>query len=74
MNAIIEIDAPQLLTRLRAELEAGGCATEPFGECGCRVVQEQALEAEDAYQDLGFFMRAWARSHGGVGVRLRPEL
>jgi hypothetical protein len=74
MNAIIEIDAPHLLARLRAELETGGCHTEPFGSRGCRVVQEQAVDAEEAYQDLGFFIRAWARSHGGVGVRLRPEL
>jgi len=74
MAVIVEIDTPDLLPQLRAELEAYGCSTEPVGSRGCRVRHEQAEDLMEAVSELAFFVRAWARSEGGVAVRLRAAV
>ena len=72
MDAFVEIDTPYLLAQLRAELEDYGCSTEAVGSHGCLVFHHEAADAEEAFFELCFFVRAWARSHGDVAVRLRP--
>jgi len=74
MDVIVEIDTPDLLPELRAELEAYGCSTEPAGSRCCSVLHEQAENVMEAVSEVAFFVRAWARSKGGVGVRLRAAV
>jgi hypothetical protein len=70
MSVIIEIDAPELLPELVSELEAADCWAEPISTHACRVVY-RADTANEALNDLRFFARVWAGSHGDVAVRLR---
>ena len=74
MDVIVEIDPADLLPQLRAELEAYGCSTESVGSRRCRVLHEQADNVMEALSELAFFVRAWARSEGGVAVRLRADV
>jgi hypothetical protein len=73
VNVIIEIDTQDLLPHLRAELEAGGCSVEPISSHGCRVSNHKTADPEEAFFELCFFVRAWARTHGDVAVQLRPD-
>jgi hypothetical protein len=70
MSVIIEIDAPELLPQLVSELEAADCRAEPISTHACRVVYRAATVSE-AMNDLRFFARVWAGSHGNVAVHLR---
>jgi hypothetical protein len=72
MSVVIEIDAPLLLPQLVARLQAAGCWAVPISSRACRVVHLHAEDANEAMSELRFFAKAWAGSHGGVGVRLRP--
>jgi hypothetical protein len=74
MRLIVEIDTPDLLPQLRAELEAGGCSTEAVSPYRCRVIHDEAADVVEAFDELGFFVRAWAQSQGDVAVRLRPDV
>jgi hypothetical protein len=74
MDAFVEIDTPHLLPQLRAKLEEAGCSTEAVGSRGCHVFHHEAADAEEALFELCFFVRAWARSHGDVAVRLGPDV
>ena len=71
MDVIVEIDPPDLLPQLRAELEAYGCSTKRVGSRRCGVLHEQADNVMEAVSEIAFFVRAWARSQGGVAVRLQ---
>jgi hypothetical protein len=72
MSVIIEIDAPLLLPQLVAWLQAADCWAVPISAHACRVVHLHAKDATEALSELRFFAKAWAGSHGGVGVHLRP--
>jgi hypothetical protein len=74
MSVTIEIDAPRLLPHLLTCLEAGCCSAQAISPRACRVVHRQALSADEALCELRFFVRAWARTHGDVAVRLWPDV
>ena len=71
---IVEISAAKLLPHLRKRLEAGGCSVDPISPHACRVVHQQAVDADEALGELRFFVGAWARSHDEVVVSVRPEI
>ena len=74
MGVTIEIDTPHLLPQLLDRLQADGCSVEPINSHACRVVHHTALDPDEAVKELRFFLRAWAGGHGGVTVKLQPEL
>ena len=73
MSVIIHIDVPKLLPNLLTGLEAVGCSVQAVGPRACRVVHQQAVDADEAVCELWFFARAWANREGGVAVSLQPE-
>ena len=74
MGIEIQIDAPHLLPHLIEGLVAGGCSAEIIDAGAARVVHGQALDETEAMTELRFFLRAWARGHGDVTVRLLPAV
>ena len=73
-SVTIEIDPPDLLPHLLERLEAGGCSAEMINGRVCRVVHNDALDADEAFNEVRFFVRAWAGGQNGVTVSLQPEL
>jgi hypothetical protein len=74
MGVTIEIDPPHLLPHLLDRLEAGGCSAEVIDSRMARVVHLEAHDADEAFRELNFFVRAWAGGHGDVTVVLQPEV
>jgi hypothetical protein len=74
MEVMIEIDEPRLLPRLMYQLWAAGLSVRPVGLRAGRVVDRRAADADEALCELRFFLRAWARAHGGVVVSVYPAV
>jgi hypothetical protein len=73
MNVTIEIDAPRLLPRLMAGLQAAGCSVEAVSSRACRVVNPADVEEDVVLCELRFYARAWALQFDDVGVHVRRE-
>ena len=72
LEAMIEIDEPQLLPHLLIRLRAAGFSVQPLSLRTGRVVDRRGADAEEALCELRFFLSAWARAHGDVAVCVRP--
>jgi hypothetical protein len=73
MSVTIEIDAPLLLPQLLAGLRAGGCSAESVSARACRVTNGPGGGEDAELCELRFYVRAWARRAGNVGVSVRPD-
>jgi hypothetical protein len=70
MQAVIQIDAPLLLPHLLTRLMAAGLSARPLGLDAGHVVEWRVADPDEALCELRFFLRAWARAHGDVAVRV----
>ena len=68
MGVSVRIDDPALLPELASQLARNGCVAQPVDDGACRVVHVFAADAEEALQEVIFFVRAWQLAHPNVTV------
>ena len=70
---MLEIQTAALLPEFAERLAAYGCVVRAIGDRVCHVVHTDAIDADEEWNELRFFVRAWQASNGGVKVTLRPD-
>ena len=67
----VHLSDDNLRQELMEELNAADCVTLPVGPGACEVLHPFALDAEEAWLEVRFFVRAWRRRYPGVSVEIR---
>ena len=57
------ISVPSLLDELMSAFLRNGCVAQRVAADSCLVVHVQASDADEARQELDFFLRAWQLQH-----------
>jgi hypothetical protein len=63
LRMTIRVSDRRLLGPLMEALQLAGCRAAPVGDDRCRVTADGPDRAQ-AYLELRFFVRAWAKGHG----------
>ena len=61
-----------LLEDLRTRLHRAGCVTQRLDRQTCLVLHVYAEDAEEARQELDFFIKSWQLGHPHVSAFLGP--
>ena len=64
----VELSRPELLASLIAAFRVGGCSCTALRRDRVTVSHHGALDPEEAWLEVTFFLRAWQREHEPVGV------
>jgi hypothetical protein len=64
----VQLNEPAHLPGLVDSLLQGRCVAHPITSDSCLVVHVQASDAEEAWCELSFFVRAWELAHPGVAA------
>ncbi|HYT52449.1 MAG TPA: hypothetical protein VEL10_09630 [Gaiellaceae bacterium] len=70
MTLRVRITEPSLLPDLVDLLLRSGCVAHVVGDDSCIVVHVQARDAEEAWCEVAFFVRAWHAQHPDLGAVL----
>lgn len=66
----VRITEPALLPGLIDLLLQSGCVAHAVGDDSCVVVHVHARDAEEAWRELAFFVRAWRTRHPDLAAVL----
>jgi arginine repressor len=70
MTMRVRITEPSLLPDLVDRLLRSGCVAHVVGDDSCIVVHVHARDAEEAWREMAFFVRAWHAQHPDLGALL----
>ena len=63
MTMRVRLTEPALLAELVALLLQNGCVAQAIGDDSCIVVHVDAGDADEAWREVSFFVRAWRTQH-----------
>ena len=66
----VRITEAALLRDLIGLLLRSGCVAHAVGEDSCVVVHVHACDADEAWREVAFFIRAWRAQHPDVDAEL----
>jgi hypothetical protein len=70
MSMRVRLTKPALLGELVALLLQNGCVAQAVGDDSCVVVHVHAGDADEAWREVAFFVRAWRTRHPELGAVL----
>ena len=66
----VRLTEPNLLADLVDALSRSGCVARLVGDDSCVVVHVHARDADEAWREVAFFVRAWRTQHPELGAAL----
>ena len=66
----VRLSEPGLLRDLVAGFLRNGCVAHELDDRSCAVVHVNALDAQEAWVEVEFYVRAWQTRHPGVAAVL----
>jgi hypothetical protein len=70
MTMRVRLTEPTLLAELIALFLRNGCVAQAVGDDSCFVVHVHARNADEAWREVVFFVRAWRAQHPDLGAVL----
>jgi hypothetical protein len=70
MTMHVRLTEPTLLADLVTLFLRNGCVAHAVGDDSCVVVHVQARDAEEAWREVAFFVRAWHMQHPDLAAVL----
>jgi hypothetical protein len=72
MSIDVRLSEPRLMNELVSAFSRHGCLVQRVDARSCRVAHVHADDADQAQQELTFFVRAWQLAYPGVAAVVTP--